>query len=46
MLDTKQALILIYSAILVPFVIWLMRTYFDTIPKDLKTLQKSMDVLT
>ncbi len=40
MLDTKQALILIYSAILVPFVIWLMRTYFDTIPKDLEDAAK------
>ena len=40
MLDTKQALILIYSAILVPFVIWLMRTYFDTIPKDLEDAEK------
>jgi len=39
-LDTKQALILVYSAILVPFVIWLMRTYFDTIPKDLEDAAK------
>jgi multiple sugar transport system permease protein len=40
MLDTRQALILVYSAILVPFVIWLMRTYFDTIPRDLEDAAK------
>ena len=36
MLDTRGALIVTYSAILVPFVIWMMRTYFDTIPRDLE----------
>lgn len=40
MLDTKGALILVYSAILVPFVIWIMRTYFDTIPRDLEDAAK------
>ncbi len=40
MLDTKETLILVYSAILVPFVIWMMRTYFDTIPKDLEDAAK------
>jgi multiple sugar transport system permease protein len=40
MLDTKEALILVYSAILVPFVIWMMRTYFDTIPRDLEDAAK------
>jgi len=40
MLDTKGALILVYSAILVPFVIWMMKTYFDTIPRDLEDAAK------
>lgn len=40
MLDTKAALILVYSAILIPFVIWMMRTYFDTIPRDLEDAAK------
>ncbi|MGQ9622938.1 MAG: carbohydrate ABC transporter permease [Candidatus Caldatribacteriaceae bacterium] len=40
MLDTKGALISVYSAILVPFVIWMMRTYFDTIPQDLEDAAK------
>lgn len=40
MLDTREALILVYSAILVPFVIWMMRTYFDTIPRDLEDAAK------
>lgn len=40
MLDTKEALIVTYAAILIPFVIWMMRTYFDTIPKDLEDSAK------
>ncbi len=40
MLDSRGALILTYSAILTPFVIWMMRTYFDTIPRDLEDAAK------
>ncbi|NLJ39778.1 MAG: carbohydrate ABC transporter permease [Candidatus Atribacteria bacterium] len=40
LLDTKTALILVYSAIITPFVIWIMRTYFDSIPRDLEDAAK------
>ena len=40
LLDTKTALILVYSAIITPFVIWIMRTYFDSIPRDLEDSAK------
>ena len=40
LLDTRGALVLVYSAIIVPFVIWIMRTYFDTIPHDLEDAAK------
>jgi multiple sugar transport system permease protein len=33
--DTPIALIIIYSSFVTPYVIWLMRGYLDTIPKDL-----------
>jgi len=34
--DTKLGLILIYSSLITPFVVWLMRGYFLSIPKDLE----------
>jgi len=40
LLDTKISLILVYSAIITPFVIWIMRTYFDSIPRDLEDAAK------
>jgi multiple sugar transport system permease protein len=33
--DTPIALIIIYSSFVTPYVIWLMRGYLDTIPRDL-----------
>ena len=36
LLDTHIVLILLYSAFLTPFVVWIMRGYFLTIPKDLE----------
>ncbi|NPV53375.1 MAG: carbohydrate ABC transporter permease [Firmicutes bacterium] len=36
LLDTHIVLVLLYSAFLTPFVIWIMRGYFLTIPKDLE----------
>jgi multiple sugar transport system permease protein len=34
-LDTPWALIIVYSSFVTPFVIWLMRGYFETVPTDL-----------
>lgn len=34
--DTKLGLILIYSSLITPFVVWLMRGYFLSIPRDLE----------
>lgn len=36
LLDTRLALILTYTAINLPIVVWLMRDYFMTIPEDLE----------
>jgi multiple sugar transport system permease protein len=33
--DTPLALIIIYSSFVTPYVVWLMRGYLDTIPRDL-----------
>lgn len=35
LLDSRAGLILVYSATNVPFVIWLMRSFFEDIPRDL-----------
>lgn len=35
LLDTQFALIVVYSSFSTPFVIWLMRNYFETVPADL-----------
>jgi multiple sugar transport system permease protein len=35
-LDTRFALIIIYTAFNLPFVIWLMRSYFDGVPRELE----------
>jgi ABC-type glycerol-3-phosphate transport system permease component len=35
LLDTKFALVLTYLSFILPFGIWLLRNYFQTIPKDL-----------
>jgi multiple sugar transport system permease protein len=35
LLDNRLGLILIYGALNVPFVIWLMRSFFEEIPRDL-----------
>lgn len=35
LLDTRVALIVIYSSFATPFVIWLMRGYFENIPREL-----------
>jgi multiple sugar transport system permease protein len=35
LLDTRFALIAVYSSFVTPFVIWLMRGYFENIPTDL-----------
>jgi len=34
-MDTKLALVLVYSSINVPFVIWMMIGFFDSLPKEL-----------
>lgn len=34
--DTKLGLVLIYSSLITPFVVWLMRGYFLSIPRDLE----------
>ena len=36
LIDSVFGLILIYSSFIAPFVIWMMRAYFVTIPKDLE----------
>ena len=36
LLDTKTLLILIYTAIEIPFATWLMKAFFDAIPKELE----------
>jgi multiple sugar transport system permease protein len=35
-LDTRLALIVIYTVFNLPFVIWLMRSYFDSVPRELE----------
>jgi multiple sugar transport system permease protein len=35
LMDTKLALILIYTSINIPFVIWMMLGFFDSLPKEL-----------
>lgn len=35
LMDTKLALVLVYSSINVPFVIWMMIGFFDSLPKEL-----------
>ena len=41
LLDTKTLLILIYTAIEIPFATWLMKAFFDAIPKE---LEESADI--
>lgn len=36
LLDTHVGLIIVYSAINVPFAIWILKAFFDTIPKELE----------
>ncbi|HEU4434137.1 MAG TPA: carbohydrate ABC transporter permease [Pyrinomonadaceae bacterium] len=36
LLDTKASLIIVYTAFNLPFVIWMMRGFFDEIPRDLE----------
>jgi multiple sugar transport system permease protein len=36
LMDTLRGLILVYSALIMPFAVWLMRGYFLTIPRDLE----------
>jgi len=36
LMDTLQGLIIIYSALIMPFAVWIMRGYFLTIPRDLE----------
>jgi multiple sugar transport system permease protein len=36
LIDTHLALVLIYSALGVPFSVWLMKSFFDTVPKDIE----------
>jgi multiple sugar transport system permease protein len=36
LMDTLQGLILVYSALIMPFAVWIMRGYFLTIPRDLE----------
>lgn len=36
LLDTRMPLIVLYSGILTPFVIWLLRSYFQSIPRELE----------
>jgi multiple sugar transport system permease protein len=35
-LDTRYAMIALYTAVNLPFVIWLMRSYFDGVPQELE----------
>lgn len=34
-MDTQLVLIIVYSSFILPFVIWIMKSYFQTIPKEL-----------
>lgn len=34
--DTLQGLIIVYSALIMPFAVWIMRGYFQTIPRELE----------
>jgi arabinogalactan oligomer/maltooligosaccharide transport system permease protein len=36
MLDSKFGLILVYSTTAIPFCVWMLKGYFDTIPKELE----------
>ena len=36
LLDTIQGMIIVYTAFNLPFAIWLMKDYFETIPKDIE----------
>ena len=36
LLNTKAALIIVYTAFNLPFVIWMMRGFFDEVPRDLE----------
>jgi multiple sugar transport system permease protein len=36
LMDTLRGLILVYSALIMPFAVWIMRGYFLTIPRDLE----------
>jgi multiple sugar transport system permease protein len=36
MLDTKHGLVLVYSALSIPFVVWVMRDFFATIPEAIE----------
>lgn len=36
LLDTLFALVLVYSTTAIPFCVWMLKGYFDTIPKDLE----------
>ena len=36
LLDTLQGLIMLYAALILPFAVWIMRGYFQTIPSDLE----------
>jgi multiple sugar transport system permease protein len=38
MLDTRQAVIITYTAANLPIVVWLMRDYFQTIPRELEEM--------
>jgi arabinogalactan oligomer/maltooligosaccharide transport system permease protein len=36
LLDTKLGLVLVYATTSIPFSVWMLKGYFDTIPKDLE----------
>lgn len=36
LLDTRLGMIIVYTAFNLPFVIWLMRDYFDSVPQDIE----------
>ena len=36
LLDTKTSLIIVYTAFNLPFVVWMMRGFFDEVPRDLE----------
>lgn len=36
LLDTIQGLVIVYSSLIMPFAIWILRSYFQTIPADLE----------